>query len=294
MRQILRSFVIALLLLLATVLIAEAGGWAVITLDELPDQIAAGQSFTIGFTVRQHGRTLRDDLAPLVRFERSAAQDSFVATAKRAGDSGHYVAEITLPTAGQWNWKVDIEQFGMVTQDMAPLTVLASAPATTAVATAPVANAVPLAAGATGAIVAIGALVIWLRTRARWALVVVAVAALMGVIGLTTTGTSVAQPVAVNPSVTVDASDQVAVGRSLFIDKGCVMCHLHPAVKTDNGPFWIGAEPPQLSNGKYSTEYLQQWLKDPSKLKPDTVMPNLHLSDAEIAALSAFLGALPK
>ena len=291
MRKISRSFVIALALLLATILIAEAGGWAVITLDKLSDQIVAGQSFTIGFTVRQHGRTLRDDLAPIVRFDRSDTQDSFIATAKRSGDSGHYVAEITLPRAGQWNWKVDIEQFGMVTQDMAPLTVVAAAPATTAVSVVPTANAVPLAAGAAGVIIAIGALVFWLRTHARWALVVVAVAALVGVIGLTTTGTSVAQPVAVTENASVIAPDQVALGRSLFIDKGCVMCHLHPAVKTSDGPFWIGAEPPQLSNGKYSAEYLQQWLKDPSKLKPGTVMPNLHLSDAEIAALSAFLGA---
>lgn len=291
MRQMFRSFVMALMLLLATVLIAEAGGWAVITLDELPDQIVAGQSFTLGFAVRQHGRTLRDDLAPSVRFDRVDTPDSFSATAKRAGDSGHYVAEITLPNAGQWNWKVDIEQFGMVTQEMEPLIVVAGAPAATAVTITPVANAMPLTAGAAGAIVALGMLVFWLKTRARWALGVVALAALIGAIGFATTGTSVAQPVAVNQTDSVVASDQAAVGRSLFIDKGCVMCHFHPAVKTSDGPFWIGAEPPQLSNGKYSAEYLQQWLKDPSKLKSDTVMPNLHLSDAEIAALNAFLGA---
>ena len=121
MNKIARSLAIVLMLLLMTTLTATAGGWAVITLDALPDQIVAGQSFTIGFTVRQHGRTLRDDLAPILRFDRSDAKDSLDFTAKREGDSGHYVASVTLPNDGQWSWKVDIEQFGMVTQDMSPL-----------------------------------------------------------------------------------------------------------------------------------------------------------------------------
>ncbi|MBI5567466.1 MAG: c-type cytochrome [Chloroflexi bacterium] len=339
MNKITRSFAMALMLLLMTAITATAGGWAVITLDELPGQIVAGQSFTIGFTVRQHGRTLRDDLVPLVRFDRSDAKDAIVATAKREGASGHYVASVTLPGDGQWNWKVDIEQFGMVTQDMSPLTVLAAAPgnapvavsvpepaaapatmpesasepaappanapspATTTVAVAPATNTVPLAAGVAGVIVAIGALAFWLRTRARLALVVVAAAGLIGAIGFATAGTSVAQPVAVDQSASVvqpaavdknasvPAPDQVAVGRALFSDKGCAMCHAHPAVKTEYGPFWIGDEPPELTSGKLSAEYLKQWLTDPAKLKPETVMPNLQLSDNEIGALIAFLGA---
>lgn len=332
MRKITRSLTIALALLLITTITAVAGGWAVITLDELPGQIVAGQSFTIGFTVRQHGRTLRDDLAPILRFNRSDAKDSLDFTAKREGDSGHYVASVTLPGDGQWSWKVDIEQFGMVTQDMSPLTVVAAAPATAPVAvsvpepaTAPASatidpvvlatNTLSFITGVAGVIVAIGALAFWLRTRARLALVVVAAAGLIGVIGFATAGTSVARPVTVDKSARVTepmvadqsarvaqpvtnaesvdaaASDQAALGRALFVDKGCVVCHAHPAVKSEYGPFWIGGEPPVLTAGKYSAEYLRQWLKDPAGVKPDTVMPQLHLSDAEIAALSAFLDA---
>lgn len=327
MNKIFRSLAIALMLLLMTAITATAGGWAVITLDELPGQIVAGQSFTIGFTVRQHGRTLRDDLAPILRFDRSDAKDSLNFTAKREGDSGHYVASVTLPGDGQWSWKVDIEQFGMVTQDMSPLTVVTAAPpnapaavsvpaavpesapesalasATTTVPVVPVTNTAPLVAGVAGVIVALGALAFWLRTRARLALVVVAIAALIGVIGFTTAGTSMAQPVAVDKSanvaqpaavaksVNVAAPDPIALGRALFVNKGCVMCHAHPAVTTEYGPFWMGDEPPELTNGKLSAEYLKQWLIEPSKLKPDTLMPNLHLSDAEIGALIAFLGA---
>lgn len=304
MNKVVRSLVIVLMLLLMTALTATAGGWAVITLDALPDQIAAGQSFTIGFTVRQHGRTLRDDLAPILRFNRSDAKDSLDFTAKREGDSGHYVASVTLPNDGQWKWKVDIEQFGMVTQDMSPLTVLAAAPAkalapapakalspTTIDPVAPATNTVPFITGVAGVIVAIGALAFWLRTRARLALAVVAMAALVGVSGFAATGTSVAQPAIVAESGKAAEIDRVAVGRALFIDKGCVMCHAHATVKSEFGPFWIGDEPPVLTAGKYSAEYLRQWLTDPASVKPDTVMPQLHLSDAEIAALSAFLGA---
>ena len=88
MKRVTRSLLLAIALLIATTLSALAGGWAVITLDDVPQQIVAGQAFAIGFTVRQHGRTLRDDLAPLVRFDRSDAQDSLVATAQRTGFPG--------------------------------------------------------------------------------------------------------------------------------------------------------------------------------------------------------------
>jgi hypothetical protein len=128
MHKLVRSFASAVVLLLTTVLIAQAGGWAVITLDELPTQITAGQALSIGFTVRQHGRTLRSDLKPIVRFDRADAKESFQVTAQRQGGEGHYVAEVKFPSAGQWNWRVDIEQFGMITQDMPRLTVQSAGP----------------------------------------------------------------------------------------------------------------------------------------------------------------------
>lgn len=42
------------LLLLATPLFA--GGWAVVTVDHLPQYLHVGEVTTLGFTVRQHGR----------------------------------------------------------------------------------------------------------------------------------------------------------------------------------------------------------------------------------------------
>ena len=49
-------FILAVLLaLLFVVPSALAGGWAVVTLDQLPAEVRQGQSLRLGFMVRQHG-----------------------------------------------------------------------------------------------------------------------------------------------------------------------------------------------------------------------------------------------
>ena len=62
-----------------------------------------------------------------------------------------------------------------------------------------------------------------------------------------------------------------------------------PPVKNDQETFWIGAQPPDLTNVRLNADYLRQWLNDPSALKPDTAMPTLGLKSDEIEALIAFL-----
>ena len=57
---------LALLLSVIFAIPAFAGGWAVITLDELPTNVVAGEPLTIGFTVLQHGKTPMDGLYPNV------------------------------------------------------------------------------------------------------------------------------------------------------------------------------------------------------------------------------------
>lgn len=255
MRKITRSFIIAVALLSMTALIAQAGGWAVITLDELPTEIAAGQAFSIGFTVRQHGQTLRSDLKPIVRFDRAAGQESFQVTAQRQGAEGHYVAEIKFPSAGQWEWGVDIEQFGMITQPMPTLTVKM------AVTEAQPASFITIME--------------FVRTIRR---------------ALTGSASPAAAPVSFMAKTT--QTDQVALGKALFSAKGCVMCHAHAAVKVQDGPFGFGeVEPPNLSAKIYGDEYLRLWLKNPQAVKPQTQMPQLQLKASEIEALIAFLQA---
>ena len=78
--------------------------------------------------------------------------------------------------------------------------------------------------------------------------------------------------------------DQVGQGKALFTAKGCFSCHIHRDVNTQSVA--IG---PDLTNYRGDPAFLRQWLADPSALRPDTKMPNLNLSDAEIEALIAFL-----
>ncbi len=185
-RLIIRGLLAASTLLALTNGLAQAGGWAVVTLDDLPQSIMAGQAIDIGFTVRQHGRTLRDDLTPMIQFDRAEGQDAFTVTAQRVGGPGHYAAQVTFPSAGTWNWIVDTEQYGMISQDLPPITVMSAAPAN------PPTASLPFAIGLIGSIGAIGALVIWLRSHTRLVLIAAALAGLIGVIGFATTGSSVA------------------------------------------------------------------------------------------------------
>ncbi|HHO52059.1 MAG TPA: c-type cytochrome [Deltaproteobacteria bacterium] len=52
-----------------------------------------------------------------------------------------------------------------------------------------------------------------------------------------------------------------------------------------------GAVGPALDDvsERYDAASLRRWLADPLKVKPDTTMPNLQLSDADLDALTAFL-----
>jgi mono/diheme cytochrome c family protein len=87
------------------VAVMNAGGWAVITVDDLPLRADAGKPMALTFTVRQHGVTPTSGLKPSIvaasggtRFETAAA-----ATPKE----GQYAAAITLPSAGQWVLTID-------------------------------------------------------------------------------------------------------------------------------------------------------------------------------------------
>ncbi|HSG44422.1 MAG TPA: hypothetical protein VLA72_14830 [Anaerolineales bacterium] len=60
------ALVLALLLSLILAAPVFAGGWAIISLDELPTKVVAGEPFKVGFTVLQHGQTPMTGLSPTV------------------------------------------------------------------------------------------------------------------------------------------------------------------------------------------------------------------------------------
>jgi nitric oxide reductase subunit C len=91
------------------------------------------------------------------------------------------------------------------------------------------------------------------------------------------------------PSATAGGS----AGAMLFDQKGCSGCHLISGRGTE-GP---GPELTHIASVPYknlpNTEAgLSAWLRNPAGVKPDTVHPNLGLTDAEIRALVQYLRGL--
>jgi len=116
-RLFLPFVVVALLLLVSPVL---AGGWSVATLDELPECVTVGEPLTIGFVVRQHGIRIVEGLTPEITAVHQDSRESIEVTVEE-DEAGHYVAELTFPSDGIWEWSVNA--FGPE-QSLPALTVL--------------------------------------------------------------------------------------------------------------------------------------------------------------------------
>src|SRR5206468_2476477 len=80
---------------------AWEGGWAAITVEDLPDYVIAQKPTTLAFTVRQHGVTPLDGLGASV--EARAGDQEVHATAVPAQTRGQYTATFTLPRADNWH-----------------------------------------------------------------------------------------------------------------------------------------------------------------------------------------------
>jgi hypothetical protein len=111
---------------------AVAGGFAVTTLDPLPQAIQAGQTYQIGYMVRQHSVTPLVGGHPAVRISRSGEELRFVGVPE--GAPGHYVSTVTFPSAGAWTWVVDQNPFpepqklGAIDVQAAPVVAQAAVP----------------------------------------------------------------------------------------------------------------------------------------------------------------------
>jgi mono/diheme cytochrome c family protein len=95
----------ALLLILATT--ALAGGWAVITVQNLPEYLVAGKPTTVTFLIRQHGRTLADMNASLSATGSNGLSAKAVVT--RTGKPGEYQAILSVPQPGDWTIQIDAD-----------------------------------------------------------------------------------------------------------------------------------------------------------------------------------------
>jgi hypothetical protein len=97
----------SLLILVASLAVVsvQAGGWAVTTLESLPDAIEVGKPVTLSFMVRQHGVTPAAGLDAWV--EAVAGKQRVRANAVAGSQAGRYSATLVLPQAGEWTISVN-------------------------------------------------------------------------------------------------------------------------------------------------------------------------------------------
>ena len=111
------------------------------------------------------------------------------------------------------------------------------------------------------------------------------------------TATSVANATATPAETPVSLEEK---GRLLFVERGCVACHVVSSV-----PEAVGTSGPALDGFGDSSKWpliagvlvntpdnTKRWLLDPASFKPDTAMLNAGLSDSDADAIVAFLRTL--
>ena len=97
-----RPLTLALLgLTLVPVLAFRFGGWAVVTMDDLPEYLVAGKPLTLSFVVRQHGVTPLDGLKPTIIMKNGS--DALSVAATHGSGRGQYVATVTPTRTGDWS-----------------------------------------------------------------------------------------------------------------------------------------------------------------------------------------------
>jgi len=291
------SIVLALLLSLVFAIPVFAGGWAVITVDELPTDVVAGEPFTVGFTVLQHGKTPMNDLDPILNVHLDKT-DAFIVHAKHDDKPGHYIATLTFPKAGEWEWSIQaftMDQPMPALSVAAPVVALASAPEvkTQPVESASVSPVMIVRAAALG--IGLVGLVFALRRKSQLAIALTALCFVV-VVGSFMVGSAVpaveAEGVSSSKVVSDASVSQVELGQQLFVTKGCVTCHVNTKVPNSYEYWTINLEgATNLSNFSASPEILRIRLKDPSSAKSDTQMPQLNLTETEIEALIAFINS---
>jgi len=231
------------------------------------------------------------DLSPTITATLSESE-SLVVKATSEGKPGHYVATLDFSKEGNWSWS--IQAFTM-DQAMPEISVAsesrsaASTPRESAPITALlIVRILALGIGLTGLFIAY-------QRRSRLAGGLAVLCLLIGV-GSFVTGSGI--PVGVEAQSKTSAAAAVnssippaELGRQLFIAKGCITCHVNTKVEAVSTHWTIDVGAPDLSKFSASPEALRLRLKDPTLVKSDTQMPNLHLADDEIEALIAFINS---
>jgi mono/diheme cytochrome c family protein len=126
----------AVIALTAAAVPAVIGGWAVVTVHEVPTALTVGEPTTLTFTMRQHGEEIMAGRAPVVHVRSGGAilGERQQIAAERTRERGVYRATFTPRQPGDVRFVVDAD-FNGFEAPLLPMTAVArgaSAPAPTA------------------------------------------------------------------------------------------------------------------------------------------------------------------
>lgn len=100
------------------------GGWAVISVEDLPDYAVPGRPLELVFTIRQHGVEPMAGLEPTVEIARGSEQRRVAAAP--TDRKGVYRARLAFPSAGDWAVTIN-SGFGPSRVTLVPITAIAAA-----------------------------------------------------------------------------------------------------------------------------------------------------------------------
>jgi cytochrome c2 len=84
-----------------------------------------------------------------------------------------------------------------------------------------------------------------------------------------------------------------ASGEKIVKSIGCLGCHVvGEGSRSDVGPHRTFGQPLENIGNKTTYEWLYNWVRDPKHYSPNTYMPNLRLSDSQVADVATFLSTL--
>jgi len=104
---------------------ATYGGWAVISVENVPTQLEAGQPTRLTFMILQHGREPLRGLKPTVTVTPEGARRGEKVTAEAGRKAGQYVATITPAAAGMVRISIDANWRHEARTELLPIPVVA-------------------------------------------------------------------------------------------------------------------------------------------------------------------------
>lgn len=284
----LRNWVVlfVLFIFLATATLAQAGGWAVITLDELPGPQTAGTTFIVGMTALQHGRTPLEIDQLVVQARQESGGQALTFSAKPEGKPGHYSVELLFPEPGRWEWGVSSGMFP--TYQPMPVMEVADASQAATASRKPSAGAstMSLVPALFISLALAGGVALMVISRKRLTFFLIGLGLTVVCVGLI--AAFLVRSNAVNAQVPVTA-DTASTGQWLFVAKGCIVCHVNDRAIEESHEYGVGMGP-NLTAYRNDPDFLRRLLANPQSVDSYRVMPNLHLHSDEIEALTVFLG----